>query len=111
MRCSLDWDRRARITPVEKRKVSAPRLGRAYRTKRSRRVPRKPGLELSWGVTTAQREPQWNADRRAVPAGAAPPPLERCRTRMVRKAGFKPVTRLSAFRYLFYFFRSFVHRA
>jgi len=36
---SLDWDRQARVTPVEKREVSAPRLGRAYRTERSGRVP------------------------------------------------------------------------
>ena len=37
---SLDWDRRgAGVMPVEKRKVSAPRLGRAYRIERSGRVP------------------------------------------------------------------------
>ncbi len=29
----------ARVTPVEKRKVSAPRLGRPYRTERSGQVP------------------------------------------------------------------------
>ena len=31
---SLDWDRRARVTPVEERKISAPRLERAYRIER-----------------------------------------------------------------------------
>jgi hypothetical protein len=36
--------------------------------------PRRPGLELSWGVTTAQREPRWNAERRAAPSlGRAAP--------------------------------------
>jgi type I restriction enzyme S subunit len=35
----LDWDRQARVMPVKPREVSAPRLGRAYRTKRSGRVP------------------------------------------------------------------------
>jgi hypothetical protein len=35
---SLDWDRPARVTPAERREVSAPRLGRALRTKRSGQV-------------------------------------------------------------------------
>ncbi len=35
---SLDWDRPARVTPAERREVSAPRLGRAFRTKRSGQV-------------------------------------------------------------------------
>jgi hypothetical protein len=37
---SLDWDRRgAGVMPVEKREVSAPRLGRPYRIERSGQVP------------------------------------------------------------------------
>ena len=44
-RCSLYGDSRsfvfpARVTPVEQRKVSAPRLGRPYRTERSGLLPR-----------------------------------------------------------------------
>ncbi len=35
---SLDWDRKERVTPAERREVSAPRLGRAFRTKRSGQV-------------------------------------------------------------------------
>ena len=31
---SLDWDRRARVTPVEEREACAPRLGRPYRAGR-----------------------------------------------------------------------------
>ena len=31
---SLDWDRRARVTPVEQRKVFRPRSGGQYRTER-----------------------------------------------------------------------------
>ena len=31
---SLDWDRRARVTPVEEREVFRPRLGEPYRTGR-----------------------------------------------------------------------------
>jgi hypothetical protein len=34
-----DWDRPGRVTPVQPRKVSAPRLGRPYRIERSGRVP------------------------------------------------------------------------
>jgi hypothetical protein len=37
---SLDWDRRGRVfAPGKPRKVSAPRLGRPYRTARARCVP------------------------------------------------------------------------
>ena len=50
---SLDWDRRRRVTPV-----SRPR-------------PRKNVLELSGGVRSSPQAPWWDADRRAVPAGAA----------------------------------------
>jgi hypothetical protein len=82
----------ARVTPAQKRTVFAPVGGqRIVRPPR----PRKPGLELSWEVTTAQREPPWNAERRAVPAGTAPRPLARVVT-----------TRLSAFHILILFFRS-----
>jgi len=31
---SLDWDRLARVTPVEEREVFRPRLGEAHRTER-----------------------------------------------------------------------------
>jgi hypothetical protein len=64
----LDWDRRRRLTAVFQ-----PR-------------PRKRGLGLSGGVRSPKREPRWNADRRARPAGRAPHPMMR-----------RLVLRLSAF--------------
>ena len=70
---SLDWDRPARVTPAERREVSAPRLGRALQDQTLRPSRRKHGLTLSLGDEhSLWREPRWNAERRALP-------LERCR--------------------------------
>ena len=89
---TLDWDRlgagNARAETDGLRRKAVKGIVRPPR-------PRKPGLQLSWEVTTAQREPPWNAERRAVPAGTAPRPLARVFA-----------TRLSAFRVLILFFRS-----
>jgi hypothetical protein len=94
VRCSLERGRLfgfpARVTPVQRRKVSAPRLGRPYRTERSG-PPQKRGLTLSLGDQLSPwREPQWNAGRRARPAGRAP-----------HLASAAVTTRLSAFCFLF----------
>ena len=82
---SLDWDRRARVTPVEERKVSAPRLVRPYRIERPATSQEAwPGAEPS-GRKSRWQEPRWNADRRACPL----PTLPRKRGRGKRK-GWAP---------------------
>ena len=69
---SLDWDRRARVTPAEQREIFRPRLGEAYW------IQRPAASQETWpGVALADRkvqrqEPRWNADRRAHPSGCAP---------------------------------------
>jgi hypothetical protein len=57
-----------------------------------------PGLELSEGVTTASREPQWNAERRARPL-ARPAPEART-SGNIRPCGAVNTLRFSAFRFL-----------
>jgi hypothetical protein len=71
-RCSLDGDRTARVTPVEKRKVCAPRLGRLSGPNAPAESPEAWPDAEPWGPTSPWREPQWNAGRRARPAGRAP---------------------------------------
>jgi hypothetical protein len=67
-RCiSLDWDRRARVTPVSEREVFAPRLGRAYRTGRPAASQEAWPEAAPAGLTPRRQEPWWNADRRACP--------------------------------------------
>ena len=69
---SLDWDRRARVTPVEEREACAPRLGRPYRAGRPA-ASQETWPEVAPAGREAQRlEPRWNADRRAHPSGCAP---------------------------------------
>jgi len=71
VRCSRDGDSRslvfpARVTPVEMRKVSAPRLGRPYRTKRPGLSPEAwPGAESLGNQLSPWQEPRWDAERRA----------------------------------------------
>jgi len=68
---TLDWDRGPRVTPVEKVRDLRPGWRPKDRVLPPR--PRKHGLELSWGVTTAQPEPPWNAERRARPQARPAP--------------------------------------
>ena len=60
------------------RKVSAPRLGRAFKDRALLPRRRKTGLKLSLGRRKSLwREPWWNADGRAHPAGCAAVPAAR----------------------------------
>ncbi len=71
VRCSLDWDRRARVTPVEKH----ARLRPGWRSIGSQAPAesQEAWLKLRLGDEQSPwREPQWNAGRRARPAGRAP---------------------------------------
>jgi len=78
VRCSQDGDRTARVTPVEQRKVSAPRLGRPYRIERSGLSPEAWPDAEPWGpavplarATVERRQASALCKARAAPAGAA----------------------------------------
>ena len=62
---ALDWDRRARVTPVSERSVSAPRLERPYRTMCPAASQEAWPEAAPSGRKPFRREPWWNADRRA----------------------------------------------
>ncbi len=91
-RCSLDWDRRARVTPVEK--LARPRPGWRSIGSQAPAESQEAWLELRLGDEQSPwQEPQWNAGRRARPAGRAP-----------HLASAAAKLRLSAFCFLFFSF-------
>ena len=90
-------NRTARVTPVEQRKVSAPRLGRPYRIERSGLSPEAWPDAEPWGRLSLWQEPRWNADRRA-----------RFAKRALRRRVQQLTTRLSAFCFLVFFVCLFV---
>jgi hypothetical protein len=91
-RCSLDWDRRARVTPAEEREVFRPRLAEPYRTGRPAKSQETwPGADSLGRRKSPWSKPRWNADRRARPDRRVP-----------RASAEVSAQRLSAFRFLFF---------
>ena len=78
---SLDWDRPARVTPAERREVSAPRLGRALRTKRSAKSQETWPDAEPWGGALPLARTVVERREASAPAGALPRPLTLSRKR------------------------------
>jgi hypothetical protein len=109
---SLDWDRRARVTPAEERKVSAPRLGRAFKDRTSRHVPG----SLAWSCARGANAPTARAavERRQAACSVehAPrpsPPAPDSGGQRTRRGGW--TARLSAFRLLYLLFVARMERS
>ena len=67
---SLDWDWWARVTPVEEREASAPRLGRPYR------AGRPASSQEAWPEAGASGdESPLGQSRGGTPTGELPPPV------------------------------------
>ena len=70
---SLDWDRHGAGNARGAAQGLRPPVGAAVEDRTLRPSPRKHGLTLSLrDEQSLRREPRWNAERRAAPAGAAP---------------------------------------
>ena len=70
---SLDWDRRGAGNTRGAARGLRPPVGAAVSDRALRPSPRKHGPRLSLGDEQSPwREPRWNADRRAHPAGCEP---------------------------------------